>query len=174
MTAPITHPDDVIGWAVGAGITVKLPMLGAGDSISGEVNYAEGAIRYAGSGIGTFAIVSGSTAGAGVATDAVVVAGSLQLTNAWSVVGGFQHVWNKSWKTSLYGTYGEISYGAPIVDSDWAFWQAGTRTVWTPVANLDLSVDIMYNELNSAFTTLGFTDQSWWQGIVRVQRNFWP
>jgi len=162
-------------------MTCDPPMLGKGDSFSAEVNYSEGAIDYTGSGIGSFLIGHGGTLGIGVASDATVMgvagtAGTLELTKAWSVVGGFQHSWNPNWKTSLYGTYGKIDPVTVIAGTDpsWSFWQAGSRTIWTPVANLDLSVDVMYNELNTAFGTAGFTDQSWWQGIVRVQRNFWP
>jgi len=175
--APTVHPEDAWGWAIGAGVTVNLPMLGKGDSISFEGDYTEGALKYAGGGLGTFLIGQGGSVGTGVAADAVLVgagAGTLQLTKAYSIVGGFQHVWNPNWKTSLYGTYGKVMYAAPVVDSDWSYSQAGSRTVWTPVANLDLSVDVMYNKLESAGKTLGFTDQSWWQGMVRVQRNFWP
>jgi hypothetical protein len=46
--------------------------------------------------------------------------------------------------------------------------------VWSPVRNLDLSVDVMYNHLNTAFAAEGFQDQGWWQGMFRVQRNFYP
>ena len=30
-------------------------------------------------------------------------------------------------------------------------WAIGSRTVWTPVENLDLSLEVMYNKLNTAF-----------------------
>jgi hypothetical protein len=108
---------------------------------------------------------------------------SLDLTEGWSVVGGFQHNWNPQWKTSLYGTYGAITYSAAakaelgLVTAldDWSMWQVGSRTIWTPVPNLDLSVDVMYNHINTAFDgTVGAEDKGWWQGMFRVQRNFYP
>jgi hypothetical protein len=177
--APTLHAEDKVGWAVGAGIKVNLPMLGKGDNISAEVDYSEGAIKYAGGGIGSFAVANGATAGVGAASDATIIgagAGELDLTKAWAIVGGYQHAWNAQWKTTAYGTYGKVDPTTVVagVDPSWTFWQAGTRTVWTPVANLDLSVDVMYNELGSAGKSLGFTDQSWWQAIFRVQRNFYP
>jgi hypothetical protein len=170
------HPSDAYGWAIGAGVTVKLPMLGAADSLSVEGDYTEGAARYAGGGLGSFAISHGASSGAGVAADAYFTAGSsLQLTKAWSVVGGFQHGWTKQWKTSLYGTYGELQFGnlAPT-GSNWNYSQVGSRTVWTPVANLDLSVDVMYQKLGTNHVVATNSDQSAWQAIFRVQRNFWP
>ena len=173
--------SDEYGYGLGAGVKFNLPMIGKGDSIAAQFSYAKGAIRYAGGGIGSFNITEGGTTGVGTASDAVVVGTNTELTTAWSIVAGFQHVWTPQWKTSLYGTYGEVNYNdaASIVvggaaDGDWSYWQAGSRTVWTPVQNLDLSVDIMYNHLDTAYASLGNEDKGWWQGIFRVQRNFYP
>ncbi len=184
------HPDDKLGWAVGAGATVKLPTLGAGDSISFEIDYSQGAINYTGSGWGNYTWCHGGFAanpgacGAGVASDATWVgagSGTLELTTAWAVVAGYQHVWSPHWKTSIYGTYGEISYNSNVVANgtqDWNISQIGSRTVWNPVKNLDLSVDVMYNHLGTAtISTCGGSncaDQSVWQAIFRAQRNFYP
>ena len=69
-----------------------------------------------------------------------------------------------------------------------AFWQIGTRTIWNPVKNLDLGVEVMYNHLNTGFggnavvnaavaePTQNFQvrDQSVVAAIFRAQRNFWP
>jgi hypothetical protein len=179
--------SDEVGWAVGAGLTVNLPMLGAGDSLSTQFTYSKGAMNYVGSGLTTFAITSNATTAYGPVFDAVVVGNGLELTTGWSIVGGYEHRWNPNWKTSLYGDYGKVTYSnsasavlAPGGNPDWAFWQAGSRTVWTPVANLDLSVDVMYNkvETGSPFLSAPSTNvaesKGWWQGMFRVQRNFYP
>ena len=42
------------------------------------------------------------------------------------------------------------------------------------MANLDLSVDIVYNKINGAYTNVGTNDYDYVAGIFRVQRNFWP
>ena len=60
--------------------------------------------------------------------------------------------------------------------ANWNYAQIGSRTVWTPVANLDLSLEVMYNRLERR---LGdrygpFGDKDWVSGIFRVQRNFYP
>jgi hypothetical protein len=71
-------------------------------------------------------------------------------------------------------------------DADWSLWSIGSRTVWTPVQNLDLSLEIMYQKLNTAFdggvaavgaapvAAVPIRDIGYWSGIFRVQRNFWP
>lgn len=190
------HPSDAMGWAVGGGLQFNLPMIGKGDTVTVEADYSVGALKYIGSGLATFNITHGATTGVGLVTDAVYGpvapgSGDLNLTTGWSVVAGYGHHWNANWQTSLYGTYGEIDYsnaaekvmGTAVGQShDFNYYQIGSRTVWTPVANLDLSVDVMYNHLSSASSNIGtaipagnvLADQSWWQAIFRVQRNFYP
>ncbi len=41
------HPDDKLGWVVGAGIKLNAPMIGQGDFFQTQVHYTEGALRYA-------------------------------------------------------------------------------------------------------------------------------
>ena len=100
--------------------------------------------------------------------DAVAVGGaaatsSLSLTRMWSFTLGYEHIWNPQWKTSLYGQYGKVDYSAAAgvvlagntgaiagsTNADWSLWSIGSRTVWTPVQNLDLSLEVMYQKLNT-------------------------
>jgi hypothetical protein len=178
------------GWAVGGGVKFNLPMIGAKDYFIAQATYSEGVLSYVGQGInGGFALLNetGTIASFGPAFDAVVInpaTGDMDLTKAWSITGGFEHHWMPNVRTSLYGAYGALQYttaasnvisGGLGGSADWDFWQVGSRTVWSPVANLDLSVDVMYNNLDTAFATAGLIeDKNWWSGIFRVQRNFYP
>jgi hypothetical protein len=210
-------PSDKVGWAVGGGLKINVPMLGKGDYVIAQVAYTEGALAYVGSGlpgIGGAVAASGVNYGAGSAAPAFLLGtgnpatsaygpvfdatyglgGDLQLTRAWSITGGFEHFWNTQWKTSLYGAYGKVDYNdtasAQIAsasatqvggvagmtgNADWSMWQVGSRTVWTPVTNLDLSVDVMYNHIETAYdTTAALGDKGWLAGMFRAQRNFYP
>ena len=40
------HPDDKLGFAIGAGIKLNAPMIGQGDYFQAQVNYTQGALRY--------------------------------------------------------------------------------------------------------------------------------
>src|ERR1019366_7054267 len=40
------HPDNAIGWAIGAGLKLNAPMIGQGDYLQMQVNYSEGASGY--------------------------------------------------------------------------------------------------------------------------------
>jgi hypothetical protein len=139
---------------------------------------------------GTYA--SGVTGAAlGMLYDAVggTAGGSLNLTEGWHVTAGYEHHWDPMWKTSLYGSYAAFNYssaasavlmpaGAAAGSANFNTWQIGSRTVWTPVENLDFSVDVLYTQLDTAYKgqstthygTLG--DKGFVSGIFRVQRNF--
>ena len=178
------------GWAFGAGAKFNVPMLGRGDYAQAQFTYSEGATLYSASGAATgFALTSnnGATLHQGISSDAVVTAAGLDKTKAWSITGGFEHFWNPQWKTSLYGAYGQEEYStaasAIIIptatatagsSANWNYTQVGSRTVWTPVANLDLSLEVMYNHLNTAWTGATYANKDWMSGILRVQRNFYP
>jgi hypothetical protein len=189
-------------------------MIGAGDYLIAQVNYAEGAMNYlmnqAGAGGNVADLQEGYPAishrALGPVYDAVATGvDDNDLTKGWSVTAGFEHRWNPQWKTSLYGSYGEFNYSGAAsaviaantvgtsgngfvtggTDADWSMWQIGSRTTWTPVANLDLSVDVLYTRINTAFdgdtfdpSTAGpnytFRDQGIFSAMFRAQRNFWP
>jgi hypothetical protein len=200
-TVSDAHASDEVGWAVGAGIKLNLPMIGAKDYVIAQVTWAKGAMNYVAQGIAAnyniregFPTATGTSRAFGGIYDATFETGTdLDLTEGWSVTGGFEHWWVPNWRTSLYGGYAAFNYSdvssarvatvaatttgvVPTAGSaDWSLWQIGSRTVWTVVPNLDLSVDVMYNHVNTAFDgTPGYEDKGWVAGMFRVQRNFYP
>jgi hypothetical protein len=95
------HPDDELGWAIGGGVKFNLPFLGQGDSISAQVNYAEGATGYTANTISQISVFDGNSVGLGFSSDAVygVVGGvgtDLELNKSWSVSAGLDHHWTGS------------------------------------------------------------------------------
>ncbi len=195
------HPSDAVGWAIGGGLKFNLPALGHGDNIAFQADYAKGATRY--TQVVGFLPWDVSNASFGGISDAVVnsaTRGSLDLTESWDIVGGYEHHWNPQWKTSLYGGYAAVNYsnfastviGTPFAGNtngaDYSWWQVGSRTVFTPVRNLDFSVDVLYTQYNTsfantaiagcgtctAFGTYKLADVDEFQAIFRVQRNFYP
>jgi hypothetical protein len=176
------------GWAAGAGVTLNLPWA-KGDTFSAVVNYAVGAIDYVGHGFSTFSVSQDGTDVAYFNTyDAVTLAdGSLELSTGWSVIAGIKHNWDAKWNTTLWGGYGEVLYNdaanavlnGTTGNADSGFWQIGSRTTWIPVQNLQLSVELLYNNVQTA-TAEGGVDRltasnvGWLSGMFRLQRNFWP
>src|SRR5215469_4232006 len=144
-----------------------------------------------------------------------VGASGIQLATNWNVFAAFQHYWVPEVRTSLYGGYaqykansnavnveicqelneGELAgftgFVAPTGCLDWAAWTIGSRTLWNPVRNLDIGVDVLYTSMSKtafAGATAHFAapgsstfpaqfnvaDTNIWSGILRVQYNFLP
>jgi hypothetical protein len=185
-------PSPKWGYAFGAGLKLNAPMFGKGDYVIAEGSWTKGATSYVASGASTGSnnVSMGGVTTAAPFWDAVITSGNgtsaanVDLTTAWSVTAGYEHFWNTQWKTSLYGAYGAVKYsdaanlivgGTATSSANWNYWQVGSRTVWTPVTNLDLSVEVMYQKMDNDLThtaTVGSND--WFSGIFRVQRNFYP
>ena len=189
-----SHPANIYGYAIGAGLRVNTPMLGTGDYVQAQFNWTKGAIGYAMAAAGVnLQKNNGGESGFGLVTDGIVsaVAGdSIQLTTAWSVGASYEHNWNSKWKTSAYGGYTDVNYNdtatalfaavtngvSGTTNLDFSTWQIGSRTAWAPVTNLEVGVDVLYTKLNSANSGVAASsqNQSAWVSQLRVQRNFYP
>ena len=139
---------------------------------------------------------------------------SISKTNGWAFRGAYVHNWTPNWESSVFGSYTQINYGsagkaalaaqaaavlpavgvfAPgsVYNPNFAIWQVGTRTAWTPVKNLTFSGEVMYTNLDQAssgsFTpaaaanpvgfkpggvAYNFADQGIWSGNLRVRRTW--
>jgi hypothetical protein len=112
--------DNAVGWAVGAGFKINAPMIGAGDYLQAQVNYAEGASGYVNASYSnTYSAYNGGSYGFGIISDGVyggTLAGAsttgIQLTTAWGANVAYEHFWSPHWQTSVYGAYQAFSYGA--------------------------------------------------------------
>jgi len=144
----------------------------------------------------------------------------IQLTTAWTVGAAIEHYWTPSVRTSLFGQYEKVTYNGvattifcgsgtlgpvrtlagtagsfaaplPGCNPDFATYGIGLRTIWNPVKNLDVGLEVMYSKLDQnmdpTLTRLNFAgsgarpnglyvpaDQDVWSGGIRIQRNFWP
>jgi hypothetical protein len=165
-------PGDKLGWAVGAGIKLNAPMIGRGDYLQAEVNYAQGASGYvqAGSNARYAHWDSDTSYGTGALFDAIYGTGTdLQLTTAWGVNAAYEHFWNPEWRTSVYGGYQNFKQnaagnllvcGAAGVAAaacggnagNWGTWNIGSRTQWNVTKNFYLGVDVVYEHLDTMFS----------------------
>ncbi len=214
------HPDDKWGWAVAAGLLLKMPW-NPKDTFAAAGSYAEGATTYVVNVPGSFGARSSGASlfqDGGVAigwwddayfADTATNRGQLELPKVWNVQAGFQHYWTNSLRSSIWGSYMSYEADSQAVNTlicaargfgndcaDWKAWQLGSRTIWNPVANLDIGIEVMYSKIETAFSggrvncvdagcTFGIAaagtplvhnvqDNDVWSGILRIQRNFWP
>ena len=233
-TGTNAHPSDTWGYAIGGGISLNIPMLGKGDTVSAMANYCSGASRYCSDpaggvrGNGTmYNIRNGSTVGFGNEADAYynsTTGGGLELPKMYNIVGGINHHFNDQWQVGLTGAYLNYQANSNAVNTifcqgttsasaatsafssaavvsqgmsatgcrDWSAWEVSGRVLWNPVANLDVSLEVLYHKVDSAMkglvvnaasgtstaagvpSTLTYGDVGEFAGIVRVQRNFYP
>jgi hypothetical protein len=193
--SPTNRAGDKFGWAVGAGLRLNLDMLARGDQLWLQAVYSDGALDYAfgthnqGGDRGTIS-GAGNLAGVNATNNnirdaSVIGAGApgsvITTTKAWSVAAGFRHFWTPALRSSLFGSYTNIDQ--PIVSTtlnDIKYYTVGVNTIWSPVRNLDLGVEVVYHNLSNrtqagacpAFNGIVRCSEGAWVGTFRAQRNF--
>jgi Porin subfamily len=187
------HPASTYGYAVTGAVELKNLPTGAGDSLKAEASFAHGAAKYVWggtidtSGAGRFARTSGTGPGtmafgyvldgvySGLGTAASPGTG-INLSNAWEVSAFYEHYWSPAWRTSMFGNYSSISYGATgsaLLKANlstvggigptsghfvatpgsnggsmtFATAQVGSKTSWTPVKDLTISGEFIYSRM---------------------------
>jgi hypothetical protein len=181
---------DKWGWAVGAGLRLNLDMLARGDVLWLQAVYADGALDYA---FGTAnqggdrQTISGAGNLAGVNAfnsqirDAAVIGGVITTTKAWSLAAGFRHFWTPALRSAIFGSYTNIDQPLASTLPDLKYWTVGVNTIWSPVRNLDLGVEVVYHNINcrtQAGANCTFnggnarSNEGAWVGTFRVTRNF--
>ena len=85
----------------------------------------------------------------------------LSLTKAWSAYGAYRHYWTPMLRTGFavgytevdlpssinLGTFNDTLPGVGIADLE--LWQGFISTIWSPVAGLDLSLDVVYTKVKN-------------------------
>jgi hypothetical protein len=177
--------DSDWGFAVGAGIEIKTPQTGnANNSFLLQGTYTEGATDYTGYNSSPTAAAAGTTiaiqnwAGTGpvygVTDFRLDGAGGTVLTEAWSVYAAYRHYWTPMLRTGFYAGWLNIDEPSTGVGSQGELdvLQAGISTVWSPVAGLDLSLDLVYSDVERTSVAGVTTSNDIWTAWTRLRRNF--
>ncbi|WP_319773301.1 porin [Breoghania sp.] len=155
--APIA--DSEVGFAIGAGVTFNAPMLAAGDTISFQASYADGATRYVHE-----SALGGDFVGLSQ-TD-------LETTTGWGIGGGITHHWTPMLSSALtsYYTSFENDLGA-LPDAEVDQWGVQGNLVWSPVSGFFMGVELEYENTEAKLGGVSADDDNL-VGIFRVQRTF--
>jgi Porin subfamily len=206
------HPGDKYGWAATVGFTLTNVFGLQGDTVAGQGVYSQGAAGYATPNLGPMLNFGpGLKLGLGFLNEAVFTTGSnVELTTVWSFNAAYEHRWDPKWRTSVYGGMIGVEYDDaakqmwcpgghinPVAfnnvftnvthcDPNWSMSEVGSRTLWNPVPDLDVGVDVVWYHMNTAFAgtanlsgigakpagnyTIGNQDAL--GAVFRVQRNF--
>ena len=187
------------GYAVLAGINLKLPQLGAGDSFQIEGAWAKGAVDYTGlsgnpySTAGALGYRKGAIGPVIDLFDSYVNASGQHLATAWSMNAQLRHFWTPTMRSTLH--YGYNRFEAPAASQNFAgaagssqnfpsgkIHQITANLIWSPVPKLDLGVEAMWNKvetdcggLAAAACDADFTrgkSADFWGGLFRARRDF--
>jgi hypothetical protein len=173
---PCGHPADKLGWALGGGSRHNVGT--SGDYFQWQVNYTQGAIRYAAftqPGANSPIMFNGQNFGYGFFSDGVFsnATGEVQLTTAWGINAAYDHLWTPQLRTSIYGSYLRVEYGN---NANLAICNAQT----TPnIPNTGFAQPSAVPG-TIAFTALQVAQGAcnnnfnWWQIGSRTQYNFTP
>ncbi len=143
------------GWAVGAGVELKLPMLGAGDTIKVVAVTSEGATEYTGLSGSPYGGIAGVGVGFGTValgfdsvtvTDFVNATGQNTGTDASSVMVQFKHNWTPTVNSSVHFGYNEAYNRFAGGFGGLQILQYGHSLKWSPVKDLTLALDVLYTE----------------------------
>jgi hypothetical protein len=140
---------DDVGFALQGGVKINLPMLAAGDELWLQAAYAEGGISYLGYGGNSPGSTWGKDSRVGLIdfanADAVVdVNGRLHLTKGFAITAGLLHYWTPTIRQAVYGSYSELDYARQVGNWDPKEFRVGTNLIWSPVAGLDIGVEVLY------------------------------
>ena len=174
-----------LGWAVGAGVRLKLDQFAKGDNFNIQGVVTNGAINYVFNGTNSADGLAVNSSGVGLSTVAFADAAyapadpsgtGLAKTTAWAVFAGFQHFFTPAVRSTLYGNYVNVDATGGVGLNDFQTWNVGLATLYSPVRDLDLGLDIGYRSLDRqnalGVATATFPNSNGWYSIVRVQRNF--
>lgn len=208
--------DTSWGWAAGASAEIKLPMLAPGDSLYLQANYADGALNYLGlsgnyqqraTGLGSIGLTGAPATAAGgfyPIADAIWTGTGYAKESGWAVQAQFRHYWLTNLRSAIYAGYVKVEVpanasftaaniarlpGAALFNAGYSVdvLQLGANTVWSPVRNLDIGVELLYSRVDgtlpatagiiagtSSAGTLAVFGGSVdvWSSGLRAQRNF--
>ncbi|MER2607210.1 MAG: porin [Siculibacillus sp.] len=153
-----------LGYAVGAGVKVNLPMLAAGDQLALQAVYGKGALGY----VFGSSRPTGAPAWVDFFDDG---AGNISQSSAWSIAAGLTHNWSKTLGSTLAGSY--ASYDDYTAGSAFDFKQIDLQAnlVWKPVAGLGISGNVEYRYIDNTAAS-GLKDGGAYVGFLRIQRDF--
>lgn len=181
---PLVNAGSKTGYAIGAGVMFNLPMLAPGSQLYLEGVYAKGALHY----LGFSSSARLGYANIAVSDYAFNGVNAARLGEGYSLMAALRHFWTPTIKQAIFAGYTNVSYGSfsPIAGAlgagrSFSRFDVGTNLIWSPVAGLDIGVEVLYRTVDPRGTFTYTTSsgvarvkgtESGWEGRLRIQRDF--
>lgn len=145
--------QDELGWGIGAGAAINLPMLAEGDQFTILGVYSQG---Y------SSAVLNYGLDGR------LTSSGSLELANAWAINAGFVHFWTPQISSALAASYLDVSN---MARNDLTRWDIQGDLAYTPVDGLSFIGELAYAQVDTKANT-DLDGGEALVGTLRVERSF--
>jgi hypothetical protein len=152
-----TNASNKLGWAIGGGVNLKVPVMNQQDRFALQITYADGANAF------------GLDSWDGRITDAINTGGSTRTTRSWNIGGGWRHHFTDVVEGNLEGNYNIAD--AATNAFDFSQWGIAGNLVWKPVDGLRIGGELQYRKVDYKAAS-GLNDRNEYYGTVRVQRTF--
>jgi len=159
------HPDDKYGWAVAAGAKFNIQ---GGDAVGFNACYTVGAPGFC-TNNGVYQLYNNNTAVAmGWVADGIFGTGTqVELTQAWSALAFYEHIWNPKWRTAVGGGYVDINYNSNA-----------TTLILQRIPGAGAACGVVPLAATTTFSVLPGNscspDVSFWEAYMRTQWNPTP
>ena len=151
---------DKWGWAVLGGVEFK---VGALDSVMLQGVWGSGAAEFTGitsNPATTLGSIGRRTQGGSgpvfdIMDSFVTGTQAQELTTQWAINAQYRHFWNPMLRSAIFGGFNGQNMGPQAQLAgypDLELWQAGINTIWSPVKDLDLGVEILYTNVRTVCT----------------------
>lgn len=151
--------NNELGWAIGAGVVVNLPMLAEGDTFGLQAAYSSGAISY---------VAPNAWAPRNAPADAIARGNKLDLASSWAIAAGFQHFWAPNVSSGFGLSYLDVDQ--KLKRFSYQNWDIQGNVVFTPVAGLETGFELQYKMIDPEGR--GRSTRDAMTGTFRVQRSF--
>ena len=167
------------GYAIGATVNFKLPMIAAGDQVWFTANYADGALgailsdgslnnmatssaRRINGGVLYTASNVQQTAGTGTASATNVL--TYDTTTGWNIAMAATHYWAPQWRSNFSAGYVEFtpptaaaSYTALTLGKG-KLWEVAGSIIYSPAKDFDIGLELQYANMKAALQNASTTN----------------
>ncbi|MFN7167085.1 MAG: porin [Pannonibacter sp.] len=151
-----------VGYAIGAGVQLNVPVFGATDNIALQAVYADGASGYVQD---TWDDISATPQ----ITDAIFSGGKSHTTKTWAIGAGFLHNFSDQLEGSIEANYANAD--AFRSANDFSMWGGNINLIWKPVSGLGIGAEVAYRDFDFHRSSVQ-KDRNEIYTTIRVERTF--
>ena len=169
-----------MGYAIGATVNFKLPMIAAGDQVWFTANYADGALGAILSGGslnnlatasarringGVLYIASNVQQTAGPTTGATAAnPGVFDTTSGWNIAMAATHYWAPQWRSNFSAGY--VEFSPPTAATSFTtltlgkgkLWEVAGSLIYSPAKDFDIGLELQYANMKAALQNASTTN----------------